>query len=117
MGWACAIGAAGVNWDREHGKMLVALVHIAFGVGLRAHVGGSLFGRVGRPLIKVRQRHRVFLVDVAFEFCLQTWTLSCDLSPLTPEPDYSSRKMRRGWWRGKEGEATLTPKNHDQHLH
>lgn len=75
MGWACAIGAAGVNWDREHGKMLVALVHIAFGVGLRAHVGGSLFGRVGRPLIKVRQRHRVFLVDVAFEFCLQTWTL------------------------------------------
>lgn len=28
-----------------------------------------------------------------------------DLSPLTPEPDYSSRKTRRGWWRGKEGEG------------
>lgn len=29
----------------------------------------------------------------------------CDLSPLTPEPDYSSRKARRGWWKGKEWEG------------
>lgn len=75
MGWACAIGAGVVNWkdwDGEHGRMMVALVHVAFGIGLRAHVGGSWFRRVRRALVHVRQRHCVLLVDVAFEFRLQT---------------------------------------------
>lgn len=75
MGWACAIGAAGSKLVWGTWENIVALVHVAFGVGLRAHVGGSWFGRVRRSLIEVRQRHRVLLIDVALEFRLQTWPL------------------------------------------
>lgn len=49
----------------------LALVHVAFGVGLGAHVLGGLFRGVGDSLVQVGQRHRVLLVDVALELGLQ----------------------------------------------
>lgn len=53
----------------------LALVHVAFGVGLGAHVLGGLFGGVGHPLVQVGKRHRVLLVDVALELGLQAGPL------------------------------------------
>lgn len=53
----------------------LALVHVAFGVGLRAHVLRGLFRGVRHPLVQVRQRHCVLLVDVALELSLQAGSL------------------------------------------
>lgn len=62
--------------ERESvGEGGLALVHVAFGVGLGAHVLGSLFRRVGHSLVQVRQRHGVLLVDVALELGLQAGPL------------------------------------------
>lgn len=49
----------------------VALVHVAFGVGLGAHVWWGLFLGVGGPLVHVGQGHGVLLVDVALKLGLQ----------------------------------------------
>lgn len=57
------------------GCLGVALVHVAFGVGLRAHVLGALFRRVGPSLVQVGQGHRVLLVDVALKLGLQAGPL------------------------------------------
>lgn len=51
------------------------LVHVAFGVGLGAHVLGGLFWRVGYPLIQVGQWYGVLLVDVALKLGLQVGPL------------------------------------------
>lgn len=96
MGWACARGAWGVSggvcmmmgrYNRRisegggeergegGGGGGLALVHVAFGVGLGAHVLGGLFGGVGHPLVQVGKRHRVLLVDVALELGLQAGPL------------------------------------------
>lgn len=48
----------------------MALVHVAFGVGLRAQVGGSGFGGVRHSFVQVRQWHSVFLVDIALKLGL-----------------------------------------------
>lgn len=48
----------------------MALVHVAFGVGLRAQVGGSGFGGVRHSFVQVRQWHRVFLIDVTLKLGL-----------------------------------------------
>lgn len=53
----------------------LALVHVAFGVGLGAHVLRGLFRGVGDALVQVGQRHRVLLVDVALELGLQAGPL------------------------------------------
>ena len=53
----------------------LALVHVAFGVGLGAHVLGGLIRGVGHRLVQVGQRHRVLLVDVALELGLQAGPL------------------------------------------
>lgn len=88
MGWACARGAWGFRvcmmmgrYDRKiseggekRGRGL-ALVHVAFGVGLGAHVLGGLFRGVGHSLIQVGQGHCVLLVDVALELGLQAGPL------------------------------------------
>lgn len=48
----------------------LALVHVAFGVGLVGHVLGGLFRGVRHSIVQVRQWHRVLLVDVALELGL-----------------------------------------------
>lgn len=88
MGWACARGAWGfrvcmmMGWYNrkisEGGEKRgrgAALVHVAFGVGLGAHVLGGLFCGVGHSLIQVGQGHCVLLVDVALELGLQAGPL------------------------------------------
>lgn len=52
-----------------------ALVHVAFGVGLGAHVLWSLFCRVGHALVQVGQGDGVLLVDVALKLGLQAGPL------------------------------------------
>ena len=53
----------------------MALVHVAFGIGLGPHGGGGLFRRVVYPLVHVGEWHRVLLVDVALELSLQAGPL------------------------------------------
>lgn len=52
-----------------------ALVHVAFGVGLRAQVLWSLFCGVGHALVQVGQGDGVLLVDVALKLSLQAGSL------------------------------------------
>ena len=54
---------------------MVALVHVAFGIGLGSRVGRGLFGGVGHPLVQVGQGHGVLLVDVALKLRLQAGPL------------------------------------------
>lgn len=61
---------SGGREKRERGWGL-ALVHVAFGVGLGAHVLGGLFRRVGHSLIQVGQGNGVLLVDVALKLGLK----------------------------------------------
>lgn len=49
------------------------LVHIAFAVGVR--VAAAPFRHVAHALVKVRQGHRVLLVDVSLHVRLQQWAL------------------------------------------
>lgn len=75
MGWynrKISEGGGGKKRGKEGGGGL-ALVHVAFGVGLGAHVLGGLFRGVG--LIQMGQGHRVLLVDVALELGLQAGPL------------------------------------------
>lgn len=48
----------------------MALVHVAFGIGLRAQVGGSGFGGVRYSFVQMRQWHRVFLIDISLKLGL-----------------------------------------------
>lgn len=71
-------GSSGGEERGEEGReegMSVALVHVAFGVGLRPHGAGCLLGRVVHPLVQVGEWHRVLLVDVALKLGLQAGPL------------------------------------------
>lgn len=66
---------SGGGEKRERGGGRLALVHVAFGVGLGAHVLGGLFRRVGHSLIQVGQGNGVLFVDVALKLGLQAGPL------------------------------------------
>lgn len=55
---------------KERGCWL-ALIHVAFGVGLWAHVLWGLFCGVGDTVVQVGQGHSVLLVDIALKLHLQ----------------------------------------------
>ncbi len=53
--------------------MGLMLINVALAVGVRLAVGPFLY--VGHVLVKVRQRHRVLLVDLPLHVRLQHWPL------------------------------------------